>query len=128
VSFDILLLRFAAGEAARAEPADVLGLLEPRVALRGDDFVRIATSDGEADVYGIDDPGTGLIVDHASGKEIWSLLFELAIAAGFVVMPIGCGTCVTEATSVSDLPDDVPQPITRIRSGADLLAAIESLP
>jgi hypothetical protein len=127
VSFDIFQ-RFVAGEPAQADPGAVLGLLEPLVS-RGqpqDGYIEVATSDGTADVYGTNDPGSSLMVNHASGREIWNLLFELATVAGFVVMPVGCGTCITETTDVADLPDGLPEPVTVIHSGADLLAAIGS--
>ena len=41
-------------------------------------------------------------------------------------MPVGRGTCITEATEMSDLPDAVPEPITVIRSGQDLLDVVEN--
>ena len=53
-------------------------------------------------------------------------MFELARAAGFAVMPVGCGTCVVSEASKGDLPSDVPGPVFDIASGADLLAVVQS--
>jgi hypothetical protein len=126
VSFDIFLQRFEGGEAARADEIAVLGVLAPLIEERGDGWARLCTSDGEADVYGIDDPASGLMVNHASDREIWNVLFELCRAAGFAVMPIGCGTFVVSQVGLSDLPDGVPEPIGILTSGDELLRAIES--
>ena len=35
---------------------------------------RIEEADGEADVYGVDRPATGLMVNHASGTAVFELL------------------------------------------------------
>jgi hypothetical protein len=86
---------------------------------------RIGTADGEADVYGFDSLATDLMINHASGRAIWDVMFELARLGGYAVMPVGCGTCVTEATDPSDLPAEVPEPIVVVRSGQDLLKVVE---
>jgi hypothetical protein len=126
VSFDIFLRRFEGGEAARADEAAVLGVLAPLIEERGDGWARLCTTDGDADVYRMDDPASGLMVNHASGREIWNVLFELGRAAGFAVMPVGCGTFVISEVALSDLPDGVPEPIAVLTSGDELLRAIES--
>lgn len=89
-------------------------------------WARLRTSDGEADVYGIDDPAAGLMVNRASGREIWNLVFELARIARFAVMPAGCGTFVVSEDTLSDLPKGLPEPIQILTSGDELLTAIES--
>jgi hypothetical protein len=77
-------------------------------------------------VYGIEDPASGLMVNHASGREIWTVLVQLARAVGFAVMPVGCGTFVFSEDALADLPDGVPEPIRVLASGEDLLRAVES--
>jgi hypothetical protein len=124
VSFDIFFQRFENGEAARGDASVALAVLEPLVRERAEGWARIVTADGEADVY-MSDPASGLMVNHASGRDVWDVMFELARATGFVVMPIGCGTCVVDESSKADLPDGVPEPIVLIASGADLRAAVE---
>jgi hypothetical protein len=128
VSFGVFLQRFMAGKPARADPETVLGFLEPFISRREPEHgdVEVRTSDGTADVYGMNDPGASLMVNHASGQAIWTLLFELAAVTDLVVMPVGCGTCITRATTAADLADGIPEPITVIHSGADLLTAVSS--
>jgi hypothetical protein len=126
VSFDIFLQAFEGGAAGRASDQPVLDVLEPLIADREGGWARIATADGEADVHGLDDPGSGLMINHASGRAVWDLMFELARAAGFVVMPVGCGTCVVSEAARAELPEGVPEPVVTVRSGADLLRAVES--
>jgi hypothetical protein len=126
VSFDIFFQRFEGGEAADADESAVLGVLEPLIEERGDGWARIGTADGDADVYGINDPASGLMVNHASSREIWNVLFELGRTAGFAVMPVGCGTFVFSEDALSALPDGAPEPIRILRSGDELLGAVES--
>jgi hypothetical protein len=56
VSFDVFLQRFDGGDVGRADGATVLNVLEPLIDARSDGWARLRTSDGDADVYGIDDP------------------------------------------------------------------------
>jgi hypothetical protein len=126
VSFDIFFQRFEGGKAAEADEAAVLDVLRPLIREQDDGWARICTSDGDADVYGISDPASGLMVNDASGREIWNVLFELGRTAGFAVMPVGCGTFVFSEDALSHLPDGVPEPIEVLTSGGELLRAIES--
>lgn len=57
---------------------------------------------------------------------------ELARAAGrggqggpYVVMPVGCPTCVIDAGDIADLSDGLAEDARLVGSGADLLAAVE---
>jgi hypothetical protein len=121
VSFDIFFERVDGGE---ADPDAVMAVLEPLVVERGDGFLRIATGDGEADVY-IGRPSDGAMVNHAAGRIVWDVMYDLAVAGGFVVIPVGCGTCVTDDSMRAQLPERAPEPVVTIRSGADLLAVVE---
>lgn len=124
MSFDVFLQSFRGGEAAEA-PADVVrGLIDPFVVKADASFVRIQTSDGEADVHGYDDPSTGLMVNHASGNKVWDLLADLAHSAGLVVMPVGASVCVASEAMVDELPDELRHDVVVVQSGADLLAVI----
>lgn len=89
-------------------------------------FVRIRTGDGAADIYGYDDPSAGLMVNHASGRQVWDLLADLARSAGLVLMPVGASVCVTSAAAVDELPTELQHDVAVIRSGDDLLAVINS--
>ena len=57
-------------------------------------------------------------------RAIWDVMFELARIGGYAVMPVGCGTCITEAVDPSDLPAEVPHPITVVHSGQELLDVV----
>jgi hypothetical protein len=39
-------------------------------------------------VYGID--SDHLMISHASREHMWQVIFDLAVAAAYVVMPVGC--------------------------------------
>jgi hypothetical protein len=75
-------------------------------------------------VYGIDNPASGLMINHASGRAVWDVLFELARATGMAVMPVGCRTSVTDSGLIDGLPAGLP-PAEVVTSGADILATLE---
>lgn len=125
MSFDIFLHRFVGGDISEGDARFAQAYLDPMITRRDESWARLETVDGEADLYGYNSLGSHLMITHASGRAIWDVMFELARIAGFAVMPVGCGTCITDATDPSDLPPEVPRPITVIRSGQDLLDAVE---
>lgn len=126
MSFDIFFQRFEAGEPTEGEDGPVRLVLEPHITGRDASWARIVTADGEADVYGMDGLGSDLMVSHASGRAVWDLMFELAVVGRFAVILPGCGTCITDASHASDLHPDVPDPVTVVGSGADLLRVVET--
>ena len=82
--------------------------------------------DGEADVFGIGQPSSGLMFSHLSGVAPWSLVFEVAQAAGFAILPVGCPACVLSVEMLSELPEELASDAIVVSSGDDLLAAIEN--
>lgn len=125
MSFDIYLQAFRDGDACEGDGDAALALLRPFIASRDKDFVRLATQDGEADVYGVDDPGNGLTFNHVSGRAAWDLIYAVARSAGFVVMPVDCGSLLPDESFTMHLPDGIPEPIVTVGSGEEILAAVE---
>jgi hypothetical protein len=123
VSFDIFLQRF---DDAATDGSAVMSVLRPLIVDEDDEhrFRRIVTGDGDAEVYG--DPASDLMFTHASGVEVWDVIVDVARAAGWVVMPVGCGTCVVDEAQRAGLPEFVPEPVVTVRSGAELIAAIKA--
>lgn len=126
MSFDTFLQDFSGRPLAAAKERSVRDLVEPHIESTGEGWVHVRTGDGGADVYGYGDgPIDGFMVNHAQGGEVWDLVHRVATAAGFVVMPVGCGTLLPPGFDRGSLPDGVPEPILEVRSGADVVAAIE---
>jgi hypothetical protein len=120
VSFDVFLQRFG------DHPGDAhagLRVLEPLlVSPPGDGYGLVRTTDGEAEVYGL---GTdSLMFTHASGRQVWQVMVDVAHAAGYAIMPVGCPTCVTRVEHVADLPEEVRSSVVVIQNGDDLLATV----
>jgi hypothetical protein len=126
VSFDVVLQGFRSGVAADGDGDAALAVLAPLMSGQADSWTRIATSDGGADVHGLTDPASGLMFNHIDGRSAWDVVYDVAQAAGFAVMPVGCGTLLTDERMRDDLPGGIPKPIVVITSGADLLAAVEA--
>jgi hypothetical protein len=124
VSFDVFLMRFDRGDAVELDAPRILELLEPAIVEREGSFARLRTTDGEADVYGLDSTGS-LMVNHASGAAIWDLLVDVARAGQLAIIPGGCATCIVEEEQRADLPEGVPEPVEVIASGSELRLLIE---
>ena len=126
MSYDVFLQAFRRGEAATTDGAAAFAILEPAISGRDGGWACVRTADGGADVYGIDDPSTGLMVNHAEGHRIWDVVHDLALAAGYAVMPVGCPTCVTSDDVRKHLPTGIAESAIVVGSGAEIRAAIES--
>lgn len=104
-----------------------MAVLDPLIVERDEKgWAVIQTDDGTADVYGVDTPDRGLMFNHVGGRTAWDVIYAVADAAGFVVMPVGCGTLLVDEATRRELPDGIPEPVVPIRSGADILSAIET--
>ncbi len=124
MSFDIFFQRFAAGEHAAADAQAVASFLAPFIDRRDPHGATLRTNDGDAELYGLDDIGEGCMITHASGRAIWDVMYELARVGRFVVIPVGCGTCIPPTVDRSDLVVELPEPITVVGSGRELLAVV----
>ncbi len=124
MSFDVYLQGFQNGEASEVDGAVLLELLQPFVTKRDGASARLNFDDGAADVHGLDQPASGLMVNRASGRAVWDLVYRVAAAVGLFVMPVGCAVCVVDSARVGDLPESLRGDTAVITSGADLLAVI----
>lgn len=104
MSFDVFLQGFRNGDSVSGDRANVRDALDPFIADSGDTWANLKTADGDAEVYGFDDLSTGLMFTHFSGRAIWDVLFDVARAGGFVVMPIGCPVSALDEGDVEHLP------------------------
>lgn len=123
VSFDIFFQRFERGGAALVDMVSVRSALGPFAVSAEESFVRVATEDGGADIYGLNG-ADGFMANHVEGRQIWDLLVEVSIATDLVIMPIGCPICLTSADQTSALPEDLRNDTVVVTSGADLLTVI----
>lgn len=86
-------------------------------------FARVEYRDGGADVYLDCD---GMLANHIFGTQPWDLLVEGAQAAGWVILPVGCPTCLTNESQRPHLPEGMDLEVTVVGSGAELLSVIQS--
>ncbi|NTW42642.1 MAG: hypothetical protein HGA44_22690 [Cellulomonadaceae bacterium] len=70
MSFDVYAQRFVGGEPADADSDALREFIAPHIARiePGTDFAQLSFDDGTADLYGVDEPGTGFMVNHVSGQ------------------------------------------------------------
>lgn len=127
MSFDIFFQPFANGDSSSSGDGEAAAaVLRTLITDHDGSFARIVTSDGGADAFGVDSLDRGLMINHASGLAVWDVMYELARAGGYAIMPAGCATCVTSEERLSGLPDGLGDDARVISSGTDLLAVIRS--
>ena len=123
VSFDIFLQSFKDGVAAAGNAEAARQVLETYLAKVPDEgYALVRTADGEADVYGVG--SDSLMFNHAGGVLIWQVMVDVAKAADWVIMPVGCPVCVVRAEMIRELPAGLKDDAVVINSGADLREVI----
>jgi hypothetical protein len=125
MSFDVHFQRFRAGEACPGGGDAMRRVLAPFTQAEEPEheFLRVEYGDGGADLFLDDD---GMMANHVDGLRTWDLLVEGARAAGWVIFPTGCPTCITDEKQRSHLPEGLDEQVVLVRTGADLLGAIKS--
>ena len=125
MSFDVFFQGFDKGEPVPGGGSRMRDVLAPCIKREepGTSFLLIEVGDGDADVYLDDDD---MLANHVTGRDPWDLLVKGAAAAGWVILPVGCPTCLTHEDQEHDLPDELRERVVIVRSGADLLRAIET--
>jgi hypothetical protein len=125
VSFDIYLQGFRDGEARDADPELLEELLKPHIADRSDGFARLRFADGQADIYGMDDLASGVMVNRVSGVMAMDLIVRLARRAELAILPVGCPTAVTREDLLKDLPEELAEDAVVVTTGEHMLRLIE---
>lgn len=126
MSFDVFFKGFRDGEVIDQGGSAMRRVLDPYVVAEQpeNDFLQLQYSDVDrADVY-LDE--RSMMVNHVSGEFTWDLLVEGAIAAGWVIMPIGCPTCITDEAQRAHLPPGLAGEAVVVRDGDDLIEVFES--
>jgi hypothetical protein len=123
MSFDVFFQGFVAGESSKRGGAQMREVLTPDISEEHNTFVRVRVGDGEADIYLSDG---GMMANHISGHDPWDLLVPGARAANWVIIPVGCPTCLTQLGQQEELPEGLDDYVVIVKTGADLIAVIAS--
>ena len=126
MSFDVFFRRFRDGDAEPGGCDQMRQILDPFVVREEEhehSFLRVEYGDGSAVVYLNSD---AMMANHISGWDPWDLLVEGARAAGWVIMPVGCPTCLTDQAQRIHLPEDLNEGVALVANGQDLLRVIQS--
>lgn len=123
MSFDVFFQRFRDGDAEPGGGDLMRQALRPYIVREEDEhsFALVEYGDGTMDVY-LD--GDSMMANHITGEQPWDLLVQGARAAGWVVMPVGCPTCITDESQRSHLPDGLDDGVALVASGEELLRVI----
>ncbi|MCE5291148.1 MAG: hypothetical protein LLG14_18195 [Nocardiaceae bacterium] len=124
MSFDVYFQGFASGAASSSGGEQMMVALAPHIV--GQDSsgcLQVKIGDDTADVYLNE---SGMMANHVGGRDPWDLLVSGARAAGWVIMPTGCPTFVTDAEQFAHLPEALQEGAVLVTTGAELLAVIEA--
>jgi hypothetical protein len=130
MSLEIYLQAFESGDSAERDGEPVRRLLLAHAVAQDPEhsFVRVASGSDSADVHGVPDAGEpvdGLMFSRVEGRA-FELIFEVARAAGLVVMPVGCPVCVAAEAQIAHLPEDLAADgVVQIAGGDQLREIIE---
>jgi hypothetical protein len=125
VSFDVYFQRFRDGDAEPGGGEPMRQVLDPFIVREEPEhsFLLVEYGDGSADLY-LD--GDHMMANHITGKKPWELLVEGAQAAGWVIMPVGCPTCLTDESQRIHLPEGLNKDVALVATGEELLQVIRS--
>ena len=124
MSYDIFLQAFGDGDVVDGDGDAVLRVVAPLIAERDGGWARLVTADGDGEVSGLERPAHGLTFRRCVGRDIWEVVFEVARAGGFVVVPVGRPTCVPRGISAEGLPEALGEHVVSVGSGADILRVV----
>lgn len=125
MSFDVFFQRFTDGDADPGGGDLMRQVLEPFIVREEPDthFARVEYGDGGADVY-LD--GDEMMANHVTGEGTWDLLVEGARTAGWVILPVGCPTCLTDEAQRRHLPAGMDEEVEVVLTGDMLREVIQS--
>jgi hypothetical protein len=123
MSFDVYFQRFRDGDAGSGGGDRMRQVLEPFIVRQESDggLAQVEYGDGSADVYLDDD---GMMANHISGEQPWELLVRGARAAGWVIVPVGCPTCLTDEAQRAHLPPELSDAVVLVGTGEELRRVI----
>src|ERR687894_1987712 len=125
MSWDVYFQGFRDGDASVGGGDVMRRILEPFVIHSEPDqaFLEVQYGDGTADVHLSTNHMTA---NHIEGHDPWQLLVEGATAAGWVILPVGCPTCITDEAQRAHLPDFLGDEAVLVTSGDMVVSVIES--
>jgi len=125
VGWDVHLWPWRDGKPAEADAALILEVLGRYASgVRRESAITSRTTDGQAEIFGLDDPQIGFMIDNASGLAIWDAMVAVADAASLALHAAGlCPCCVTRAELLHHLPAEDALDARVVTSGAELLRA-----
>jgi hypothetical protein len=125
MSLDVFLQDFSDDAADRGDV--VFPVLR---AFLDEDDETVTTSDGSTEIYGLgESPLTSVLFAGPEGRVIWDVIYEVADAADWIILPEGYPAIVLSEASAASIPPELLEDGYRVvESGADLFAVIDATP
>lgn len=124
----MFLQAFRDGDDTDADAVLLDGLIRPHLASMGEETgcATLTFADGRLDLHGLDDLGSGFMVNHVEGEAAYGFLVDVASQADLAILPVGCPTAVCGDHLLAHLPDELRDDVVVVRTGADLLDLIRT--
>jgi hypothetical protein len=127
VSYDVFLFRFQNGDTADINASHLMSLVGPFIISESEehDYARLRTADGgEADLYGVRDPGDSLMFSRWSWGGICDLMAKLARELDLVLIPPDRPAMIAREQQRSHLPEEFVTEAIVVHAGADIQRVI----
>ena len=124
MSFDVFVKGIAGGEISSLDTHALARLWANHLVSDNGGVPRLVFDDGDAEIYGADDPANGFMVTHASGCEVWDLLAEIAVQCGATIL-LPDGLALIGSPSLRrELPNELAQGAVVVSTGTEILALV----
>lgn len=125
MSFDVFFQRFSDGDAGDGGNEEARAVLAPYIVAEDGGHVRLVVDGRETDIYGLDDD-SAFMATHIEGDVVWDVLVRAAQAADYVILPVGCATCIVDSKQEAHLPEPLKDRVALVPDGPALLAVIRA--
>lgn len=125
MSFDVFLQGFLDGDARPGGVDTMRRALAAHIEHEDPEtgFLSVRCDDGIGEIYTSSD---GVMATHIGGTQLWDALVRGAVDADWVIIPVGCPTCITHEGQRAHLPEGLDEDAVLVRAGEELLRVIRS--
>jgi hypothetical protein len=120
VSFDVFFQGFVQGELASGG-SDAMHRVPQSYIKREESQHQFVLVSVDGDTADVDLDQDLMMVNQIFGERPWELLVRGARTAGWVVLPVGCPTCITDEAQRDHLPEGLDADAVLVKTGEDLL-------
>lgn len=127
MSYEVFLFRFKNGDTADIDASHLMALVRPFIISRSEehDYARLRAADGgEADLYGVGDPGDSLMFSRWSWGGICDLMAKLTRELDMVIISPDRPAMIADEQQRFHLPEEFATEAVVVHTGVDIQRVI----